>query len=202
MKSLNTIHFKTLLSISLAFLFCGCVNYTTPVAPRPQLSPGERNFEAIWQASRAVLREYHFEIDREDRREGRIETLPVTGQYFTEPWRKDAAGIDNLAESTVQTIYRRAIVTIRPVADTPDRFMAEVEVQTYRSNEQASQISSTTGAIRLFQAERVSDRRKMMLDRGRDWPVDAVTPLGRDEKLELKLAEDIQNEAAKQWDRL
>lgn len=181
-----------LIAANLLTAASGCANFTTPIAPVKQMTVGERNFEAVWGATRRVLRKYYFELDREDRRAGIIVTEPMVGKHAGEFWRKDAATARDLAEGTIQTIYRQAKVTIRPTAADGDKFHATVEVRTYRSNRQDIQVTSTSEAIGMFRLPGDDERRKMLLDYGRGWASDPVSPLGRDGNLERRIAADIQ----------
>ena len=116
----------------------------------------------------------------------------MVGKHAGEFWRKDAATARDLAEGTIQTIYRQAKVTIHPTADDGDKFHAVVEVRTYRSNRQEIQVTSTSEAIDLFRLPGDDERRKKLLDYGRGWASDPVSPLGRDGNLERRIAADIQ----------
>jgi len=169
----------------------GCANYTTPLVPRRRMSPAERNFNAVWQASRTVLRKYYFTLDREDRRAGIITTEPLTGKVFGEFWRRDAAGPDNLAESSIQTIFRQAKVTIRPLASNKEDFKAVVEVRTFRSDRRESQVTSTSEALDLFRLPGGSNRTRTLLEYDKGQAAEGAVPLGRDKALERRIASDI-----------
>jgi len=160
-------------------LAVGCTNYTEPVVEGRNLTPAEKQFNAVWDASLDVLGESYFPIDRRDRREGIIQTEPIVGKSFFEFWRKDGATPAATAESSLHTIYRIATVRIRPVGD--GGYEPRVEVRTYRSNRPDVDVE-----IDPVQPP------------GRTEPgVPAyLTPLGRDENLEARLAEDIRKRAA------
>ena len=92
----------------------GCANYTQPrAAPGPQ-TQAQRNFDAVWRGSIEVLRRYHFSLDRQDRRAGIITTHPMLARHWFEFWRSDAANAFDLAEGTLQTVMRRAVVRVAP----------------------------------------------------------------------------------------
>jgi hypothetical protein len=178
---------KTRCLITLMAALAGCANYTQPVVSQEPKTPAERNFETLWQASISVLREYYFKIDREDRRDGVIRTDAMLGKQFGEFWRKDAASDTNLAESTLQTIFRQATVTIKPVGE--DRFEPSVEVQTFRSNKEERQVSSTSEALNLFDLpEKGSPDEDLLKVKGAS---EEAVPLGRDAALEEKIRADI-----------
>lgn len=130
--------------------WAGCVNYDKPVGSPPELTPDQRNFEAVWGAATEVLREYRFSLTRQDRRSGVIATAPLTGRYLAEFWRKDAATPTDVAEGTIQTVYRLATVTVEPVPEANGTFQAKVEVQAARSDQPSVQISSTGEAYSLY----------------------------------------------------
>ena len=181
------------LSLVACLWLAGCANYTTPIVPEEQLAPAERNFQLVWQSTLDVLGEYYFTVDQQDRREGRIATLPLTGQQWFEFWRKDAATREDLAEGSLQTIYRTVRVHVEPVADSEGLFAARVEVFTSRSEQITRPLTNVVQAYNLFAIPGESRRLEAMLSRQsvEDIPHARVIPLGRDEKLESKLAQAI-----------
>jgi len=176
--------------VAAAACLAGCANYTDPVGTAPATTPGERGFENLWQASVHVLGRYDFRLARQDRRAGVIVTEPMTGEYAGEFWRKDAATRQDLAEGTIQTVYRQATVRLEPVSEGAEQFRLAVEVQTFRSNRSHPQVTSTSEAMSLFRfpgssGERSRDGEEL------DGAGDYMVPLGRDKELEAHLAADI-----------
>jgi hypothetical protein len=169
----------------------GCTKFTTPAGPTVQLTPAQQRGEALWQSATEVLRKYNFVVDRQDRRAGIITTLPLTGQYFGEFWRRDAVTRFDLEESTVQTIYRSVTVTIAPATPGGD-LVARVEARTYRSDLRQAQITSTADAYNMFPIVTGSERpsRSLLLESRRTTLTGAV-PLGRDADLEARLEAEI-----------
>jgi len=145
----------------LAMLLAGgCARHATPIATRAQLSPAEKDFEALWQASLHTLQRYRFVIDRTDRRAGVIETFPMTAQQWFEFWRKDAVTCYDLAEGSLQGVTRRARVRIAPeqpataAAPTtqpapPRGYRLSVEVVVAREGEEIS-ITETIDGYNMF----------------------------------------------------
>lgn len=125
-----------ILAISvLAALLSSCATkFTTPIVPPEPLTPQQQNFETLWQGTLDVLRENYFTIDRQDRRAGLITTVPMTGKSWFEFWRHDAATSYDLAESSLQTIYRGVAVRIVATGPQAETFRAEVTVQVLRSD--------------------------------------------------------------------
>ena len=141
---------KTIALLAVAAACVGCVNFDKPLVPPPPRTAAQTNFDAVWDASLGVLRDYRFAVAVQNRREGTIATAPLTGKYFTEFWRKDATLAADVLESTVQNLYKTATVSIRPVAGRSDEFAASVAVEVWRSQKSALLITSTSEAYGLF----------------------------------------------------
>jgi len=179
-------------------LLLGCANYTTPVVTDDSRTPAERNFYLVWQCSLDVLDEFHFLVDQEDLREGRIATLPLTGQQWFEFWRGDAATPHDVAEGSLQTLYRTVRVYVEPVEGSQDRFAARVEVITSRAEQITRPLTNVVQAYSLFAIPgRTRDIETQFARQSvEDIPTARVTPLGRDTKLETKIAEAIARRTA------
>ena len=96
----------------------GCATFSSTAATQTQTDqantlyvPGN-NDEDLWERTVDVVHNY-FEIARENKLDGVIETQPKTGASLFEPWHRDSVGFGNRAESTLQSIRRRAVVSIR-----------------------------------------------------------------------------------------
>lgn len=116
--------------------------------------------------------------------DGRIETAYQIGGSIFEPWRKDStAGFERL-QSTLQTIRRRAIITVRP---RPRGYTLEVVVQKDLEDTDRSQYSTESTASRRHDGTVVRQE-----DRYADSPVTlGWIPLGRDASLEQVILRDI-----------
>jgi len=191
-----------LFALSLA-TFAGCANYARPVvAPSGPTTADERNFQAVWQASLDVLRRYGFEVDppaaRQDRRDGLIVTPPLVGRQWFECWRRDAAGAHDVTETSLQTIFRTATVRVSRTAPNAGTFRADVEVQVVRADRLSPQIASASDIYEMFVMPGVEKHEsKMILQAKPVDPADQVS-LGRDEKLESKMMNEIQAKAQSQ----
>ncbi len=181
-------------------LTAGCARHTTPVTPRPELTPAEKNFNAVWEASFDTLRENRFRIDRLDRRAGLITTLPMVGMHAAEFWRDDAVTARDKAESTLQTLYKKAVVEISRTGPEAITYQADVKVEVYRSDHPSPQLTSTSEAIDMFylpsgfaQAPRSLLINKGADEEGRPAPASAwIVSLGRDRNLEVVLEAQIE----------
>lgn len=182
-----------MIAAAAAVALSGCEVDFEPATRPAGLTEAQANFETVWDAGRYVLRKYHFDLDRQDRREGLITTLPMTGMHFFELWRKDAPRPQDFGESTLQTIYRTAEVKVRPTSPGAGTFTAQVEVRLMRSDRPTPQITSTSDAYSLFAIagnKRKQDRLLLGEQRRRDEAADLV-PLGNDRALEAKLTAEI-----------
>lgn len=95
-----------------------------PPMPLPNPLPVPvTDYEFLWQQLVDEVDDY-FRIEREERvqlvggvlTEGRIETYPLAGATILEPWRRDATHGYERAESTFQSIRRRATIRVTPTA--------------------------------------------------------------------------------------
>lgn len=214
MKILNV---AAMLCISISSL--ACARHTKPLAAPAELSVPGRNFEAVWQASLDVLKDYYFRIDRQDRRAGVIDTLPMVGQYPLEFWRKDAVTKQAVAENALQTVFVASTVTIEADPQQPDTYRPVVRVELHRSNYPAAQITTSAEGYEMFAM--VGGRNSWITDFGSSsgttyyddiltdrelsnsrqestFPSPGnLTPLGRYEELEQRLTDAITKEASR-----
>ena len=116
--------------------------------------------------------------------DGSLETAYVVGASIFEPWRKDStAGFERL-QSTLQSIRRRAIVTVRPSGD---GYVIEVVVQKDLEDTDRTQYATeTTAGVRHDGSIVRAD------DDVQDGPQTlGWIPLGRDATLEQRILADI-----------
>lgn len=81
----------------------------------------------MWERTVSVLNAMHFQIDRESKIEGVIETYPRAGSNLLEPWHPDSVGFSNRLESTLQSIRRKVIVSFEPQNADSELVMIRVE---------------------------------------------------------------------------
>jgi hypothetical protein len=67
--------------------------------------------QTVWERTVAVVHDY-FEIARENRLDGVIETQAKVGASVFEPWHRDTVGLENRLEATLQSVRRRAFITV------------------------------------------------------------------------------------------
>lgn len=176
---------------------CGGNEYTKPLYhPSEPPTAAQQNFNRVWDGSMEVLRQYDFSIAMQVRRQGRIETDPLVGKSNFEFWRKDSASAEDARESTIQKIYRTVKINIEPSSDDPGKFVALVTVEVSRSDHADARITSASEAYDMFilPNSEVKPSGKLILDSGKDEAGNLIggnTPLGRDHKLEQKIANAI-----------
>lgn len=103
-----------LLPLLALLLTCvGCQTAPYHAGPNPmEIDPSE--FDRLFQASTAVLREEGYVVDREDYRFGAITTQPRPSATLLEPWKGDNTTFSQAAESTLNKQRRSISVTIAP----------------------------------------------------------------------------------------
>ena len=132
--------------------------------------------DRLWEAAQETLRRHRFQLDRVDRREGVITTLPVTSQHIFEFWRHDVATWSDLCESTLNPIRRSAEVTLGHGDDESSWNQLAVVVRKERLSSPDRQFNSTGAAQQYFGDSlpsttgivRVTAEHETWLDMGRD----------------------------------
>lgn len=97
--------------------------------------------ELVWERTIDVAHDYLFEIERENKLDGMIETRYKTGASVLEPWHGDTVGVANRLESSLQSIRRKAIFSVTPVQG---GYM--VGVQTIKELEDVAAAANSAGA--------------------------------------------------------
>ena len=184
-----------IIPVAILLAACGCARHTRPIVPPAELTPAEKEFRAVWDASCEVLSSYRFNVNRRDRRAGLITTEPTASRHFFEWWRRDKATASGALENTIQPICREVTVQILKTDD--GKFYPVVSVT-------VSRLLSTRGAARrdVMSRERITthgQRERLVLGVGssdgkRKVP-DKHSP--DDDILARKIAEDIRSLADK-----
>lgn len=169
------------LAAALGLLF-GCQRPAPPDSPTAaQVSRDE--LEPIWDAALSVLRKHDFQPDRQDRAQGVITTLPSTSMQWGEFWRQDTADVPSYAESSVQTVQRKA--TVHFVRERGSGgWTVDVQVDVYRLHIPESQITTASSAFQAFSGTLPSTEGTLRLhgEARRSW-----VHLGRDAAMESRL---------------
>jgi hypothetical protein len=104
--------------LSLGLLLVGgCLSGLRPALPHSEVSgllfsPASADF--YWQRSVMVLNRNHFQVARESRLEGVIETQYRAGSGVLEPWHPDSVGLASRVESSLQSIRRKVTIGVQP----------------------------------------------------------------------------------------
>lgn len=106
----------SLIFLGLGSLLSGCAAQRPVLAGNPIFIPAA-NEDMAWERTVDVVHDY-FDIARENRiigsQPGVIETRYRIGASLLEPWHRDSHGLDNRIESTLQSIRRKAIISVTP----------------------------------------------------------------------------------------
>ena len=103
----------------------GCVSmdaYGPPVAN--PVFVRANNPEDAWERTVDVVHDYLFDIERENKLGGVIETRYKTGASVLEPWHPDSVGRINRLQSTLQSIRRKAYIHFTPA---PGGYLVGIE---------------------------------------------------------------------------
>ena len=127
-----------IISVAILLAACGCAWHTRPIVSPAEMTPTEKNFQAVWDASCEVLLSYRFTVDRRDRRAGLITTESMASRHFFEWWRRDKTTAAGALENTVQPIYREVSVQIRKTDEGKYHPVVSVTVSRLLSDEDSS----------------------------------------------------------------
>ena len=142
------------------------------------------NYDLVWERTIDTLHEYQFEIAKENRLSGEIETEYKTGASILEPWHFDAANAKERWEGSLQSIRRRLQVQITQVED---GYLISVEA--FKELEDLPGLASNSPAGATF-------RESEPLKRDLNLVVGQTTPSGwifrgRDQALEQAVLADL-----------
>jgi hypothetical protein len=157
------------------------------LAQNPMYVPlSDREF--LWNQLVDTIDDY-FDIQREERvrlvggvlTEGRIETFPMPGATLLEPWRKDSTHGFERWFASLQSIRRRAVITVRPQSD--GGYLVEVAV--YKELEELTQPEYSVASLPGVRHDETLESSKSETKFGAatiDW-----IPVGRDLALEQRI---------------
>ena len=178
----------SLLLVAWCGSISGCAFGRPPVvAGNPVFVPAG-NEDAVWERTVDVVHDY-FDLLRENRivgtQPGVIETRWKVGSSLLEPWHRDSYGLRNRTESTLQSIRRKAMLSIAPAQG---GYLIGVEI--YKEIEDLPGVAyNTAGGATFSQANPL--RRDLDLVVGQSSPSGWVG-LGRDEVLESEMLRRLQ----------
>jgi hypothetical protein len=136
-----------------------------------------------------VVHEY-FDIQRENRivatQPGVIETQYKVGASMFEPWHRDSHGLESRMESTLQSIRRKAYVSVAPVDGG-----YQISVEVFKELEDVLGVANNTAGGGTFQQGNPL-RRDLDLVVGQTAP-SGWLPKGRDVVLEQEIARRMQS---------
>lgn len=176
------------LSLVLPLLLIGCaIPQVNPFAsaPGPATNPllvATQNEELVWERAVEVLHEFHFEIGRENRLGRVIDTKPLVGAGMLEPWHRDSVTLTDRLESSLQSIRRRAQVSMQP-DDQGRGYLVSVAV--YKELEDLPGVAANSAGAATFSESTPLDRDLNPVV-GQSTPSIWI-PVGRDPGLEQSL---------------
>lgn len=99
----------------MALSGCHSLPFSSQAAVTNPIQVRANNYDLVWERTIDTLHDYHFEIARENRLSGEIETEYRTGASVFEPWHADAANAKERVEGTLQSIRRKVLVHITQI---------------------------------------------------------------------------------------
>ncbi len=136
-------HYRTVLVALMVtgLWLSGCASMGPQAAVSNPLFVRANDGEFVWERTVDVAHNYLFEIERENKLDGMIETRYKTGASALEPWHPDTIGVANRLESSLQSIRRKAIFSVTPV---DGGYL--VGVQTIKELEDVARAANSAGA--------------------------------------------------------
>jgi len=176
-----------LIFLLLFALGSGCAGLrsrTATVAPsNAPVLVASGNQERVWEQVVDVVHDY-FDIARENRLDGIIETKPRVGSGLFEPWHRDSVGLQNRLESSLQSIRRRGFINVTPAEG---GYLVSVEVLKEQEDVESTPDKSAGGST--FQESRPLQR-DLTLVVGDEAPQGWIA-MGRDVDLEIRILNGI-----------
>lgn len=144
--------------------------------------------DVVWERIVDVVHDY-FEIGRENRLDGIIETKPLVAAGMLEPWHHDSVGLDNRLEATLQSIRRRGFVNVMPAQGG-----CWVSIEIFKEQEDVLTTPDKSAGNSTFQENRPLQR-DLTLVVGDAAPQGWIA-LGHDQGLEDRMLKQIQSSLA------
>ena len=169
----------------LCGLGCALPVRETPVPEANSIVIQSNNQEWVWERVVETLHAHHFDIARENKFDGSIQTFYFTGSGVLEPWHRDSVGLGQRLESTLQSIRRRVDAKIQPVEN---GYLVHFEV--YKELEDLEGLAANSAGGASFQNNQALGR-DLNLVVGQSTPSGWIA-LGRDPALERQLLANLQ----------
>jgi hypothetical protein len=179
----------------------GCGRKVAAIENPTPLAAGE--YDRVFDAAVAELRDRRFVVARQDRRFGLVTTYPLIASSVLEPWYSDNSSFGQTADSTLNLDRRTVRVTISPAApigaesdQPPARYRVGVEVTAERHQNPPHTLTTSNLSPGRF-GERPAERFRAhpaVTEEGAEpgfWK-----PIGRDDLLERRLLDAILTRAA------
>lgn len=160
---------------------------------------GATAFEPLWAACEEVALDSSFKLDRRDHRGGVITTHPLLSMQAFEPWRRDVATAEDLAQSTLHTLRRIIRFEIRRVgtgASTGgERYEMTPKVLVERYSQVEHRITNVTQYRDIFAMTREESirERESRKNPGSEIQPTYWYPVARDAAMERRLADWVRN---------
>lgn len=159
--------------------------FVPPPLENPLIVP-TTDFETVWVTAVKAVDEY-FDIAFENRLSRRIVTQPAVSPTLVEPWDGSSSGFGERLESTLQTMRRRAEVTVNPA---PGGGFA-VQVTVLKELEDLAKPANQSAGRAVFNNDPTIVRTREVVG---PFPVPSGwIPRGRDPKLENKILRKIRD---------
>lgn len=142
--------------------------------------------EPLWERAIVVLNRNHFQVARESKLEGVIETEYRGGSGILEPWHSDSVGLSNRLESSLQSIRRRVLISM--LSSEPGQMTVNVRVDKELEDLPGLAANSEGGASFSENQPLNRDLNQVV---GQSGPSRWIS-IGRDPALERKLLAEIQ----------
>jgi len=168
-----------LIGVPLLGTLSGCLGGSQAVSGN-SVFVGTANNEAVWEQTVSMLHKYNFEIARENKLDGIIETDYKVGSGCLEPWHRESVGFKNRVESSLQSIRRRVLVSI-----TPAEGGFFVNIEAFKELEDLPGIAANSAGGATFQDNRPLQR-DLNLVVGQSTPSGWINK-GRDPALEAEM---------------
>jgi hypothetical protein len=155
-----------------------------------QLIEIKGDMDEVWRVCQEELKSRGFELDRVDRRQGEIETFPMTSGQWFEFWRHDVTGDYAREESDLQSVQRKVKMKVSPLKDQKYQLLCEVSVERREADPQEVRTMGGTHTRDLFP---VFEGRIPGVASGKtkESPGPQWTPLGDDPDLERAILQRI-----------